>query len=326
MINPLKYLKNRKVGLVLGSGGAKGVSHIAVIEYLETMGIPIDMIAGSSIGSIVGAIYLTGNLKKFEEDMLKFTKKELFSLFDFTLPKSGIVKGKNFMKLLENYIPPEARFEDLPKPLSIIATDYYTGRQIVFRKGNLHKAIRASISIPGVFVPVFFNGDFLLDGGVANPLPIDVVKDMGAGLTIAVNLHPGLQVVKAMKNLDKDSKKLNNASSEEIQQVEDKTGAKEVYNENSFAGQLEETDWQKFDRKKYVAPSIFEVIFRTIDILGYVNTLNLLSSYKPTVLIEPNLLETGSFDFYDAKKIIIAGYSAAAEKRMELLRKVKFWT
>ena len=331
MINPLKYMRNRKVGLVLGSGGAKGLAHISVIEYLEAMEIPIDMIAGASIGSIIGAIYLTGNLKKFEEDVLKFTKKELLSLIDFTLPKSGIVKGKNFMKLLENYIPLEAKIEELPKPLSIIATDFYTGRQIVFKKGHIHNAIRASMSIPGVFVPVFYDGDFLIDGGVANPLPIDVIKDMGAGLTIAVNLHPGLPISKSMKNSGKDFTKLNNASSEEIQHVDDKNNKDNKDNMNeldiwyNFADKIKKLNQSKSDKEKYSAPGILEIISRTIDILGYVNTLNLLNSHKPTVLIEPQLLELGSFDFHEAKNIFIEGYESSAKKRKELLRKVKFW-
>jgi NTE family protein len=325
MINPVKFLKNRKVGLVLGSGGAKGLAHVAVIEYLEAMNIKIDMIAGASIGAIIGAIYLTGNLKKFEEDMLKFTKKELLSLFDFTIPKSGILKGNNFMKLFENYIPVEAKLEDLPKPLSIIATDFYSGRQIVFKKGHILEAVRASMSIPGVFVPVFHDGDFLIDGGVANPLPIDVVKDMGAGLTIAVNLHPGLRMSKSMKNSDKDFKKLNNTSTENIRHSDDKYGMEELDLWNNFTDQMKNEDKSKSDKKKYNAPSIFEIIFRTIDILGYVNTQNILDSYKPTVLIEPQLLEFGSFDFHEAKNILLEGYESSAKKKMELLRKVKFW-
>ena len=325
MINPLKYFKNRKVGLVLGSGGAKGLSHIAVIEYLEAMSIPIDIIVGSSIGSIVGAIYLIGDLKRFEEDTRKFTKKELLSLFDFTLPKSGIVKGRNFMNLLQNYIPKDARIEDLPKPFSIVATDYYTGKQIVFTKGNILEAIRASISIPGVFVPVYHDGKLLIDGGVANPLPIDVAKDMGAGLTIAVNLHPGLPISKSMRSSAKPMKspgkffkKRNNRLTEEIKRVE------AIQRNDEYSDDINKPDKHESDNK-YAAPGILEIIFRTIDILGYVNTLYILDSYKPTVLIEPDLLETGTMDFSDAKNIIIAGYSAATEKRMELLRKVKFW-
>jgi len=325
MINPLKYFKNRKVGLALGSGGAKGLAHISVIKYLEAMGIPIDMIAGSSIGSIIGAIYLTGNLKKFEEDTLKFTKKELLPLIDLTLPKSGIVKGNNFMKFLENYIPRETKFEDLPKPFSVIATDFYTGRQIVFKKGHIHNAIRASMSIPGVFVPVFYDGAFLIDGGVANALPIDVVKDMGAGLTIAVNLHPTLPTSKSMKNLDKDVKALNNASSEAIEEVDDKHIPEELDLWSKFTDKIKKATQVNPDKKKYIAPSIFEIISRTIDILSYVNIQNMLDIHKPTVLIEPQLVDLGSFDFYEAKNIFSMGYEAADKKKKELLRKVKFW-
>ena len=328
MINPLKYLKNRKVGLALGSGGAKGLAHIAVIEYLEAMGIPIDMIAGSSIGAIIGAVYLSGNLKKFEEDVLKFTKKELISLIDLTLPKSGIIKGNNFMKLFETYIPLESKFEDLPKPFSIVATDFYTGRQIVFKKGNIHNALRASMSIPGVFVPVFYDGKFLIDGGVANALPIDVVKDMGAGLTIAVNLHPSLPTSKSMRKVDKEFIALNNASSEEIEEVDDKIspeGMEELDLWSKFTDKIKKVTHANPDKTKYITPSIFEIIFRTIDILSYASIQNILDTHKPTVLIEPQLVDLGSFDFYEAKNIFIEGYNAADKKKKKLLKKVKIW-
>ena len=330
MINPVKFFRNRKVGLALGSGGAKGLSHIAVIEYLETLKIPIDMISGSSIGAVIGAVYLCGNMTKLKDDMLSFSRKELLAIADITLPKSGLIKGNNFIKFLSKYIPADAKIENLPKPLAIIATDYYTGKAIIFRNGNILEALRASISIPGVLIPAAYGNTFLLDGGVANPLPIDVLKDMGAGLTIAVNLHPGLKVSEIKKYVKKSAEKIGiKIFPEEIQYADDKQSIT-IPDGKKYTSLLKNIDqWitrkKEKDKEKDFYPNIFEVLFQSIDIMEYVNTRNTLKYHTPTVLIEPDLLQTGTLDFYDAKRIITVGYAASAEKKFELIRKVKFW-
>ncbi|HNX23789.1 MAG TPA: patatin-like phospholipase family protein [Spirochaetota bacterium] len=327
MINPMKFFRNRKVGLALGSGGAKGLSHIAVIEYLENLKIPVDMISGSSIGAVIGSVYLCGNLNKLKADMLTFSKKELLSIADITLPKSGLIKGNNFIKFLTKYIPADAKIEDLPKPLAIVATDYYTGKPIIFRKGNILEAIRASISIPGVFVPASYGNTFLLDGGVANPLPIDVLKSMGAGFTIAVNLHPRLKVSEIKKYVKKGAEKIGiNLFPEEIQYADDKHSVSVPdYKKESRGWFSNINTWLAREKEKDLYPSIFEVLFQSIDIMEYVNTLNTLKYHTPTVLIEPDLPNTGTLDFYDAKNIITVGYAASADKKFELVRKIKFW-
>lgn len=327
MLNPVKFFRNRKVGLALGSGGAKGLSHIAVIEYLKNMNIPIDMISGSSIGAVVGAVYLSGNLSKLKEDMLLFSRKEFLGIADITLPKSGLIKGNNFIKFLTKYIPSDAKIEDLPKPLGIVATDYYTGKPIIFRKGNILDAVRASVSIPGVIVPASYGDTFLIDGGVANPLPIDVVKKMGAGLTIAVNLHPGLRVSQIKKYVKRGAEKIGiNIFPEDFNYASGKESVKIVDEKNTHTGWFKNIEqWLSREKDKYQYPSIFEVLFQSIDIMEYVNTRNQLKYHTPTVLIEPDLLNTGTLDFHDAKNIITAGYAAMAEKRFQLVRKVKFW-
>lgn len=327
MINPMKFFRNRKVGLALGSGGAKGLSHIAVIEYLETMKIPVDMISGSSIGAVIGAVYLCGKLNELKQDMLSFSKKELLTIADITIPKSGLIKGNNFMKFLTKYIPVDARIENLPKPLAIIATDYYTGKQIIFRKGNILEAIRASISIPGVFIPAVYGNSFLLDGGVANPLPIDVVKKMGAGLTIAVNLHPHLKVSEIKKYVKKGAEKIGiEIFPEDIQYADDKLKVSVPDNKNDSSGWFKNINqWLSREKEKDIHPSIFEVLFQAIDIMEYVNTQNMLKYHTPTVLIQPDLMQAGTLDFHKAKDIINGGYAAAADKKFELIRKIKFW-
>jgi len=327
MINPLKYIRNTTVGLALGSGGAKGLSHIAVIDYLESMRIPVDMISGSSIGAVIGAVYLCGNMNRLKEDMLSFSRTEFLAIADITIPKSGLMKGKNFINFLTKYIPADSLIEDLPKPLAIIATDYFTGKPIVFRKGNILEAIRASVSIPGVFVPATYGNTFLIDGGVANPLPVDVVKKMGAGFTVAVNLHPGLKVSRLKKYVKNGADKFGiNLFQDDVHYADEKQSVSVHEHQNDHAGWFKNIEqWLSRDKEKDLYPSIFEVLSQAIDIMEYVNTVNTLKYHTPTVLIEPDLLQVGTLDFHDAKNILTAGYAASAEKKFELIRKIRFW-
>ncbi len=326
MINPLRIFRNRKVGLALGSGGAKGLSHISVFEYLAGIGIPVNMIAGSSIGAVVGAVYCCGNLKKLRDDMLSFSKKELLSVFDITVPRSGLLKGNDFIEFMKRYIPEDAKIEDFDIPLAIIATDFYTGRGIVFRKGNVLHALRASVSIPGVFVPVSYNGTFLIDGGVANPLPVDIIKRMGAGFTIAVNLHPGLKISRVKKYVKSGAEKLGlNVFGDELHEVDTLKGVN-LPDEKKQSGLIKNLEQWISGRKGNIEyPSIFEVLGQSIDIMGYANSEIILKHYKPTVLIEPDLLTIGTLDFTDSYRIITEGFRACDEKKSELKRKIKFW-
>lgn len=326
MKNPFRVFRNRKVGLALGSGGAKGLSHISVLEYLEGMGIPVDMIAGSSIGAVIGAVYCSGSLKKLKGDMLSFKKKDLLSVFDITMPRSGLLKGNDFIEFMTRYIPADAKIEDFDKPLAIVATDMYTGKGIVFRKGNVLAALRASVSIPGVFVPVAYNNTFLVDGGVANPLPVDVIKRLGAGFSIAVNLHPGIKSAGMKRFVQSGAEKVGvHLFHEEVQEVDEKKliTLPDEKKQNALIKNL--GNWISSRKEKSIYPSIFEVLSQSIDIMGYANTVNMLKRYNPTVLIEPDLLTTGTLDFTDGKRIIDEGFRACAGKRGELSRKIKFW-
>lgn len=325
MFNPLKIFRNRKVGLALGSGGAKGLSHISVIEYIEGMGIPVNMIAGSSIGAVVGAVYCCGNLSRLKEDMLRFSKKELFAVFDITMPKSGLLKGNDFVKFMKKYIPADARIEDMRIPLSIVSTDYYTGRPVVFNKGNVLEAVRASVSIPGVFVPVAYGSSFLIDGGVANPLPLDLLEDMGAGLTIASNLHPGLAISPMTDFVKRQGKKIGILKKDKPETVDRARGVS-VPDEKPVKAWFKNIEqWLSKGEEKQYYPSIFEVISQSIDIMGYVNTQNTLKYYSPTVLVEPDLLKYGTMDFYRAYDIITEGFKACSDRKFELTRKIKIW-
>ena len=180
--------KKPKIGLALGSGGSKGLAHIGVIKALEENNIPIDFIAGSSIGAMIGGAYVSGlNIKKIEKIALETNWRRMFSLVDPYL-KKGWIRGEKMKIFLDGYLGGK-KIEDCKIPFVAVATDLKTGESVVLNKGKIAQAIRASISIPLVFKPVKIDGKrTLADGGLSAPVPVEIVRDMGADIVIAVNL------------------------------------------------------------------------------------------------------------------------------------------
>ena len=179
-----------KVGLALGSGAARGIAHIGVIKALREANIPIDMIAGTSMGSIVGACYAAdAQISVLEEIAVTSNLRKLTGLLDpkFAFIRSGILHGGRVENFLKSIIG-DIDFKDMAIPFSAVATDIKTGNDVIINRGSLIKAVRASISIPGVFVPVNYDGRYLVDGGTTNPVPADVARFMGATFVIAVNV------------------------------------------------------------------------------------------------------------------------------------------
>ncbi len=184
----MNFLKSkRKVSLVLGSGGARGLVQIGVIRQLEAMGYEIDEVVGCSIGSLIGAAYVEGKLTELEDWMRVLTKRQVFRLMDFTNPKFGLLKGVRVFESLKEIFP-DKDIEDMRIPFRAIATDLKNEREMIFDKGSVYQAIRASIAIPGVFTSIESDEWNLVDGGVLNPLPINYVKRKRRNIIIAVNL------------------------------------------------------------------------------------------------------------------------------------------
>ncbi len=173
------------IGLALGSGGARGFAHIGVIKALREAEIPIDMIAGSSMGALVGAMVGMGHNNENLIKMATLFKRKYY--MDYTVPKMGFVSGKKIKELVR-LLTQNKKIEDTIIPLSIVATDLIKGEKIVFRKGPIAEAVRASISIPGIFVPEKIGGRLLVDGGVIERVPAAVVREMGADIVIAVDI------------------------------------------------------------------------------------------------------------------------------------------
>ena len=184
-------MRSKKVGLALGGGAARGLAHIGVLAVLEKEGIPIDMIAGTSVGAIVGALYAQGkDASQVKKVFLDLAQHKLTRFIDPSLPRSGLIKGKKFKDLLASFIGGDIKFSDLRIPFACVATDIETGEEIVIARGSVPEAVRASISIPGIFTVVKRGGRYLVDGGLVNPVPVNLAKRMGADFVIAVNVIP----------------------------------------------------------------------------------------------------------------------------------------
>ncbi|MEX1241557.1 MAG: patatin-like phospholipase family protein, partial [Cyclobacteriaceae bacterium] len=167
-------MANKKVHLVLGSGGARGVAHIGVIEVLEETGHEIISVTGCSMGAVVGGIYAAGFQNVYKDWLLALTKPLLFQMLDFTLSRQGFLKGERIFSMLQE-VTGRQMIEQMKIPFTAVAADMAQDKEVHYRTGDLYKALRASIAIPGVFTPVVENGQFLVDGGVLNPLPLNLV-------------------------------------------------------------------------------------------------------------------------------------------------------
>jgi len=183
----------KKVGLALGSGAARGLAHIGVLEVLEREGIPVDMIAGASAGALVGALYAQGkSLSQIEELATSMSWKKIAPLVDIALPRTGFIGGRRIKDLVSSIIG-DVKFEDLPIPFSCVAADIMTGEKVVINRGSVVEGVRASISIPIIFTVVKQKGRYLVDGGLVDPVPVSVVRQMGADFIIAVNVIPDVK-------------------------------------------------------------------------------------------------------------------------------------
>lgn len=178
-------MRKPRIAVALGAGGARGFAHIGVLQVLEEMGIRVDLVAGSSMGSLIGAYYCSGMDTRYIETLAVNLKRRHW--IDFTVPKMGLVNGQRIMDMVR-FLTQGKNIEELPIPLAIIATDVEKGERVVFREGPIHQAVRGSISIPGIFTPHRYGGRLLVDGGVIDRVPVNVAREMGADIVIGVDV------------------------------------------------------------------------------------------------------------------------------------------
>jgi len=185
-------LPKRKIGLALGGGAARGLAHIGVLEVLGREGIPIDMVAGTSMGALIGALYAQGKAVSEIKDLaIELGSKRFSLLADPALPKTGLIRGRKVKKVLKSTIG-NIGFGDLGLPFACVATDINSGEEVVIKQGLVWQGVMASSSIPVMFSVAKWKGKYLVDGGLVNPVPASVVRQMGADFIIAVDVAPSI--------------------------------------------------------------------------------------------------------------------------------------
>jgi len=191
-----RRIAGRQIGIALSSGNARGIAHIGVLRVLEEEGIPVDVLAGTSAGSLFGALYAAGKsldeIVAFARDLPKITGFRS-GMWDFSIPpRSGIIQGKKTLRFIREFLG-DRHFEELEIPLFVVSADFHSGEEIVFHSGSVADAVRASISIIGLFRPMELNGRYLIDGGAVNPVPTSVLCDQGVETIIASSVIPDLE-------------------------------------------------------------------------------------------------------------------------------------
>ena len=280
----------QEVALVLGSGGARGVAHIGVIEELEKQGFEIKSIAGTSMGALVGGMYATGNLEVYKEWMCSLDKMDVFNLIDFTFSKNGIIKGDKILKEMKKMIP-DKNIEDLSIPFVAIATDISNDKEVVFNSGSLYDAIRASISIPNVFTPFDKDGSHIVDGGVLNPIPINRAKRFDDDILVVVDVNARIPNITTIpENADHEEKKYSKY-------------VNTIINKLNYFIPKHETDKLGY----------FSLLNKTTGLMLHQISLMTLEKYQPDILINISRASFGTYDFYKSGKIIELGRSATIE-------------
>lgn len=178
--------KRPRIGLALGAGAARGLAHIGVLKILEKHNIPVDYVAGTSMGALIGGLYSVGISPLMIEKLANNLSNS--SWVDLTIPKKGLISGERIEEMLR-LLTKGCNIEDSKTPIKVVATDIENGKRVVIDKGPLYKGIRASISIPGIFKPVEYLNKLLVDGALVDRVPAEVVRDMGADIVIAVDVN-----------------------------------------------------------------------------------------------------------------------------------------
>ncbi len=283
----------KDVALVLSSGGARGLAHIGVIEELEANGYRIKSIAGSSIGAVIGGFYAAGKLNDYREWIKTLNKIDIFKLMDFTISKSGVLKGERLFNELQKILT-DLNIEDLPIPLAISATDMIHKSEVVFRTGNLLQAMRASVAVPTLFLPVEFQGNELLDGGIINPIPISNVERSPNDFLVVVNLNSRKPYTnKLMKSTSKSKLERFDNLLEPLKQSWQSIRP------------MVSTDNQKF--------GYFDIMNRSFDLMQDKLSDCILEKYNPDIVVEISRESAGILEFYKAEELINEGKNAFRE-------------
>jgi NTE family protein len=296
-----------KIGLALGGGAARGWSHIGVMRTLIQAGIVPDVIAGCSVGAVVGGCYAAGKLDEVEAFARSLTKRRVMGLLDFHISGSGLIGGGRLKRLLEHDLG-ELRVETLPLRFVTIATELGTGHEIWLTKGDLVSALRASYALPGVFDPIFFGGRWLMDGALVNPVPVTAARALGADIVICVNLNGDIKVRGTV---------IQSHGGDTMDEIAERIveGAPRRW---GLFGQ-----GRPVDRAVPQPPGITAVMIDAFNITQDRIARSRLAGDPPDVMIAPKLSPIGLFEFHRAAESIDLGRQATERVLPDILEMVQ---
>lgn len=293
----------RKIGLALSSGVARGWAHIGAITALKRLGVPFDIIAGSSAGALVGACYLAKELDELERWALSLTKRRILGYIDLHFGRGSLLSGNRIIDEVRRLLGAR-RVEDLQNPFVAVATDLTTGHEIWLQHGSLVEAVRASIALPGLLPPIESGNRVLADGALVDPLPVAPCRALGADLVIAINLNT--DVIGKMRRSE-TSPRTSIGFDPQVLGVHDVTTARQASATRAFIQQ--EAD----------LPSLFGVLTTSLGIMQDRLTRSRLAGDPPDVHITPRVGHIGLLEFERAKEAIWEGEQSVERKRGEVI-------
>lgn len=305
---------SQRIGLALGSGAARGWSHIGVIRAVEDAGIAPCCVAGTSIGALVGAAWAEGRLDGLEKFVRELTPRRVMAYLDLVVPVRGLLGGERLIDMLRGLLG-DVDVADARMPFCAVAADLATGQEVCLHQGRMVDAVRASIAIPGIFTPAVWDGRHLVDGGLVNPVPVDVARRLGAEAVIAVDLNHDIvecgwcgDAPAEEKGRDLIALGTNEDNGVEVPFLSSR-GLERFYRkmENRFKERA-------LSRIMHAArPNIFDILGTSIDMVAHTITRIQLDRHKPELVVQPNVGHITLWDFAEAAPAIDEGYRAAKE-------------
>ena len=290
-----------RIGLALGSGSARGLAHIGVLRALNEAHVTVDVVAGTSMGAVIGAVFASGKIDGLTAKLLNLDWQSIVALLDPVFPRSGLINSQKIAEFVRAHVP-SARIEDLLMPFAAVSTDITNGEQVVATTGDLTEAVHASIAVPGIITPVRSNGRILVDGGLVNPVPVSVARAMGADLVIAVDLNHDIVTGRLSHPAAH-----GNGHAPIMARLLESLRAINSPVPAQFEAWLHKAPLEPL-------PGIFEVLLASLYIMQARVTEADLRQTQPDLLIQPPLGAVRFMEFDRAEEIIDIGYRSAAEQ------------
>lgn len=263
-------MRQVKIGLALGSGAARGWAHIGVINALERAGIKVDLVAGCSVGALVGAVYASKRLPLLESWVRSFSYWDVIRLMDLSWRRGGLLRGERVFNHVRRLTGHDL-IEQCAMPFGAVTTNLSTGRELWLTEGDIHQAVRASCSIPGLLAPVAWNGYWLVDGAVVNPVPVSLTRALGADIVIAVDLQHDAHLTQ--QDL------LSVTTHAEEQEA--------IVAATTWTGRLRQSFTRGAQRKVNQTPGAMQIMSTSIQVLENRVKRNRMAGDPPDLLIQP---------------------------------------